>query len=438
MKSILKQIIIEFHQETLPKPIKRDLNLPRLPQHVRKAFVYIGMRRSGKTWSLYQEMHTLMEQGVDQSQMLYINFEDDRLNGITVHDLQSILDVYWELYPQYIGNEKIYFFLDEIAEVEGWESFIRRLLDKETMQIYLSGSSAKMLGREIATSLRGRTITREIFPFNFKEYLQYKNFPIENTLTAKQHAHLNHHVKHYIQWGGFPETLGAEPALHRELLQGYVESVIYRDIVERHLVKNVTALRQLLLHCLQNAAALLSINKLYGQLKSRGISVSKDALYQYLHHFEDAYGLFSVGVYSLSLNKVNLKPKKIYPVDTGLITAYSIKPGYDDAARLETAVFLKLRRAIQDIHYYQTQNGLEVDFLTICPNGKMALYQVTYSMLSETTRQRELRALLQALDELQLKRGTIVTMDESEALEIDGKQISIIPASLFLKDSGVC
>src|SRR3990167_2082687 len=145
MKDIFKQIMIEFREEAIPQPIPRDIQLPSLKSNVRKAFVYIGMRRSGKIWALYQRMHELMASGVDKSQLLYINFEDDRLNEVDSADFQSILEAYWKLYPEHIDSNHVYFFFDEIAETNGWEQFIRRLLDKEKMHIYLSGSSAKLL-----------------------------------------------------------------------------------------------------------------------------------------------------------------------------------------------------------------------------------------------------------------------------------------------------
>ena len=438
MKDIFKQIMIEFREEAIPQPIPRDIQLPSLKSNVRKAFVYIGMRRSGKIWALYQRMHELMASGVDKSQLLYINFEDDRLNEVDSADFQSILEAYWELYPEHIDSNHVYFFFDEIAETNGWEQFIRRLLDKEKMHIYLSGSSAKLLSREIATNLRGRTITREIFPLDFKEYLHSKKISInsEQLLSAKQQSKFKSNLMHYLRYGGFPEVLDATPFLHREILQSYIDSVIFRDIIERYDIKNHTALRQFLFYCLQNATGLLSINKLYNQFKSRGISVSKDSLYEYMNYFEDAYCLFSVSIYSFSLNKTNLKPKKVYPIDAGLIAAYSIqKQDYDSTALLETTVFLGLRRDVKDIYYYHSKAGLEVDFLSVDLNGAMSLYQAAYSIKDEKTKQHEVTALLQAMSELSLTSGTIVTLEENETIIIEKKTIYVVPLYVFLMKS---
>lgn len=432
MKEILKQIITEFHQEPIPAPYIRRINIPTLPINVRKAFVYIGMRRSGKTWALYQRMHDLMSIGIPKTQLLYINMEDDRLRRLTVSDLQLILTAYWELYPQYTQESSLHFFFDEIAEIQEWESFIRRLLDKESMQLYLSGSSAKMLSKEIATNLRGRTITREIFPFSFQEYAKHAGLSLTQPMTSKNISHTQHTLLRYLNMGGFPETLHADILLHRELLQGYMNTVIYRDIIERHNIKNHLALRQLLLHCLQNPAALLSINKLFQQLKSRGIEVSKNSLYDYLSFFEDAYCLFSIPVYSFSLNKASLKPKKIYPVDTGLITAYSIRPGYQQAALLETAVFLHLRRHYQDIFYFQTASGKEVDFLVLEPNGNYHLYQVTLHMNEASTKEREMSALIEAMGELKLSNASIITLEETGEYAVPIGKIEITPLWRFV------
>lgn len=432
MKDVVKQIIAEFHQEPIPQPHFRSVWLPELPANVRKAFVYIGMRRSGKTWALYQRMNNLLANGVTKTQLLYINFEDDRLSGMKASELQFVLEAYWELYPDHIENQSLHFFFDEIAEIEGWESFIRRLLDKEKMQIYISGSSAKMLSKEIATSLRGRTLTREIFPLSFDEYAHLHKLDSTQLFTTKHKSKCNHLIDKYLTWGGFPEVVDVDAMLHRELLQSYMDSVIYRDIIERHDVKNHMALKQLLLYCLQNPASLLSVNKLFNQFKSRGMSVGKDSLYQYLNYFEDACCLFEVPVYSFSLNKAALKPKKIYPIDTGLITAYSIKPGYNQAAILETEVFLHLRRRHEEIFYYQTAQGKEIDFLTIDPNGHMALYQVCYQMDQETTKRREISAMEQAMIELQLSEGIVITMNESEKITVMAGEIKIIPLRQLL------
>ena len=430
MKSTLKQIIIDFHQTPLPKLSNRQVELPQLPATLRKALVFTGMRRSGKTWFLYQIMNALEKKGVKREKLLYLNFEDDRLLGCK-DNLQWVLDAYFELYPQYTKDREVHFFLDEIHEANHWEKFIRRLLDTEEIQIYLTGSSAKLLSKEIATSLRGRTLVREIFPFSFEEFLDHKKIAHVEPLSTKQKAFISHELLNFLHFGGFPESVGTEPSLHRELLQGYLDTVIYRDIIERYQIVNIPALKSLFHHCLKNAGAHLSVHKMYATLKSQGIAVSKNSLYEYMHYFEDAYCLFSVPLYHFSYAKQNQNPKKIYPVDQGFILACTIKPEFEEGALLECTVFSKLRRTIQEIYYFQTSKGKEVDFL-ILRQGKIELYQVTISLKDERTRDREISALRQAMLETETKEGTIVTLDESDILYFPEGCISVVPLWKFL------
>lgn len=432
MSVLFKQLITDFHRGSIPEPSPRDLELPDLPPSVRKAFVFIGMRRSGKTWAMYQIMHQLIKNGLDPTKLLYINFEDDRLGGLEGKDLQGILDAYFELYPENVGAPDLHFFFDEIHEAPRWEKFIRRLLDSEKMQIYISGSSAKMLSKEIATNLRGRTIVREVFPFSFCESMRHQGKKIPENPSSKEKAAMTSYVKQFIRWGGFPETIGSPPALHRELLQGYVETVTYRDIIERYHVTNTAALKRLLTFCFQDAASLFSVNKIYNSLKSLGYSVGKNSLYQFMDYLEDAFCIFSIPRYHPSLKKTAQQPKKVYPVDPGLVTAYGWHEDFKHGARLESAVFSFLRRHHKKCFYYQTEAGREVDFLTITPDQQMHLFQVTLTLKDHETRERELIALRQAMLELNLNQGTIVTLDEEEALTFPEGIVSCTPAWKFL------
>ncbi len=433
MKEIFKQLITDFQQAEIPWPsTTRDLTLPKLPPNVRKAFVMIGMRRSGKTWILYQQMHQLLMQGVPRENLVYINFEDDRLVGLKEGDLASLIEGYFQLFPNNILQKNIHFFLDEIHEAPGWEKFVRRLLDTEKMQIYLTGSSAKLLSKEIATSLRGRTIVREVFPYNFNEYLHSKELSIKPPLSSKDKAVLAHHVQDFLYFGGFPETAGTAKEIHRELIQGYVNSVIYRDIIERYQVSNIPALKALFGHCLHNAASLLSVNKMYNIFKSQGYTVSKNSLYEFLGYFEDAFCLFTVPIYNFSVQKTTLTPKKVYPVDQGLITAYTIKNDFERAARLETTVFCHLRRQTDQIYYYKTKDGKEVDFMSTNADGTSRLYQASLSLKNPETRKREILALQQSMQELNIIEGTIITEDEEESIAVPEGKIMVIPIWKFL------
>lgn len=427
MKSLFKQLILDFQEATLPKVIPRDLSFPELPHTVKKAYVLIGMRRSGKTWAMYQQIQNLLDQGISKKQILYLDFSDDRLSTCTHAHLQDLLLAYYELNPNLGKDAKIYFFLDEIHEIDAWENFARRLINLEAMTVYLSGSSAKMLSKEIATTLRGRTIVRELFPFSFKEYLQFYAIHYAENLSTRGQALINHYMQQYLYEGGFPETLALPESLHRELLQGYIDVVLYRDIIERYKVSNVLALKQFLNYALQNAANLLSINKLHNLFKSLGYSIGKSSLYEYSVYLNDCYCLLAVPAYHFSLKKSSLKPKKIYPIDTGLITAYTIKSDYEQASRLETAVFLQLRRKHSDIFYYHTDSGKEVDFVVL-ENNQFFLYQVCLSLSHPERKAREINALVEASQELPVAKQYIVTLEE----EYEENSVQVIPLYKFL------
>lgn len=431
MKPIFKQLIADFQEATLPEVTPRDVHFPELPSMVKKAYVLIGMRRSGKTWAMYQHIHALINSSVSKKHILYLDFSDDRLSSLTSHDLQDLLLAYYELNPEVSTDTKVYFFLDEIHEVDSWENFIRRLINTDSITVYLSGSSAKMLSKEIATTLRGRTIVREIFPFSFKEYLRHYEVHYSKNLSTHQKATMNHHLQKYLYYGGFPETLNLSENLYRELLQGYMDVVLYRDIIERYQVSNTLALKQFLNYCLQNSAKLLSVHKLYNIFKSLGYSVGKSSLYEYSTYLNDSYCLLTVPAYHFSLKKSSLKPKKIYPIDTGLITAYTIKSDYEESARLETAVFLQLRRKYSTIFYYRTASNKEIDFLVL-ENNQFFLYQVCLSLSDAKTKAREINALLEASKELPVEKAYVITLEDEYDEVVDSHTIHVMPLWKFL------
>jgi uncharacterized protein len=434
MIELFKEIIREFHQSRLPEPVRRAISLPALPKGVRKAFVFIGMRRSGKTYTLYQIMQDLIAEGLDFSKILYINFEDERLADMKKENFQDILKAYFSLYPEYIDRSDIYFFFDEIHEVDGWEKFIRRLIDQEAVKIYITGSSAKMLSKEIASSMRGRTVVTEVFPFNFTEMLEKEVIVIPRIIGGKSKLQLMHHLENFLRWGGFPEVIGGTPEYHRATLQEYMSTVLYRDIVERYNVSATHALRSLLNHCLRNSATLFSITKMHHSLKSLGYEIGKNTLYDYMDYFEDAYCIFSVSKYDLSQRKAAGAVKKIFAVDQGLITAVSMSSNFDLAAQLETAVFAFLRRTTSEIFYYRTIDGKEVDFFALMPDQTMHLFQVCLTMKDPKTRQREISALVTAMEELKLIQGTIITLDEEDEVIVPQGTITIMPLlTLFIE-----
>lgn len=427
MKETLKILIEEFQDWTIPNPVIRSVQIPQLPPEIRKAYVMMGVRRCGKTWIMYQHMHEQLRKGLSKDKLLYLNFEDDRLNSFSSENFQNILDAYFDLYPQYVNSKELLFFFDEIHVIPGWEKFIRRLLDKEQMQVFVTGSSAKMLSSEIATTLRGRAWTEEIFPFSLSEFVSFKGVVKGSLLNPKKCSQLRSLTKEYLVFGGFPEALMLPKELHSSLLQGYMNTIIFRDIIERHKISNVHCLKLFLLHCLNQIAAPLSVNKVFNSLKSQGESIGKNSLFEFLEYFQDAYALFCVPIFSFSERVRQVNPKKIYAVDTGFITAYSIKHNFEDSARLENAVFIQLRKLSTDIFYYVTAHHHGVDFIIITSTGGYELYQVCLEMTDTQTRDREFRAITEAAQELNLQQGLVITGDYEETILLEGVTITCVP-----------
>jgi predicted AAA+ superfamily ATPase len=428
MKEILREMLSEFHKEALPDLIKRNIAVPQLPHNIRKALVFIGMRRVGKTYLMYQQMQNELAQGLAKNKIIYINFEDDRLENFEVKDFQTILDVYFELYPEFTSVNDLCFYFDEIQNITGWEKFIRRLIDKEKMSLYITGSSAKLLSKEIATSLRGRCLTQEVFPLSFLEYLSYKEITNFGQLTSKEKSTIKHYCQIYLAQGGFPETLDLSDSLRRQTIQSYVSATVFRDVIERHKLSNPHVIKLFLTYCLQNIAAPLSITKVYNTFKSRGETLGRASLYAYFDYFEDAYLLCGVSVFELSARKRQVNPKKIYCIDTSIITAYSIKPQMEYGTCLENAVYIHLRKKEYDeIYYYKTESGKEIDFAAQTLNGKVELIQVCLNLTDEKTKQREVSALIEATSELELNEAWIITADTADTWTVKNITIHVVP-----------
>lgn len=433
MESLIEYFITDFHERKLPTTTLREAKLPEIPG---KIDTVIGMRRAGKTYFLYQIMQSKLKEGISKERLLYINFDDERLLPLTVDQLHIISDTYYRLFPEF-KHEKCYFFFDEIQNISGWELFVRRLLDNEKIHLTLTGSSAKLLSKEIATSLRGRAITTEIFPFSFREALIHENSKIQLTQKpgAASRAYMENRMHRYLIQGGFPEIQSIEERYKIPILQEYVDVVILRDIIERHHVVNVQALRAMVRCLLADSASLFSVNKFYNDLRSQGITCTKNALYDYLDYLHDAYLIFPIKVHSRSERIRRTNPRKIYAIDTGLLNAFLHQPQSNFGHLLENFVYIHLRRQGLKIEYYRTCEGTEVDFITTSMRGEKALYQVALNLNSDATRQREIHALETAMKECHLKHAKLLTLNHKENLQLKAGTIEIVPAwywALFL------
>lgn len=429
MIDMLKEIILDFQEIDLPTGVPRRVAVSPVPG---KATVCIGVRRSGKSTFMFQLMKKLQDTGVARQNILYLNFFDDRLHSLQHDNLGVILEAYFSLYSEKKNAEKVYCFFDEIQVVPGWEPFVDRLMRMEKCEVYITGSSAQMLSREIATQMRGRALSWEMFPFSFREFLDYKGIESDGPLSTKKRLTVQKAFEEYWETGGFPEVAGLNRMLRIKTHQEYFNAMVFRDLVERHDISHPKAVTDLAHWLVDNTGSLYSINNLTGYLKSLGHKAPKPAVSDYLEWFEDAYVLFTVRIFDASLARANTNPKKIYCVDHALVTSISSGIPVNSGHLLENLVFTALRRVTPDIFYYKTKAGREVDFIAGRQGPSRMLVQVCESMADQQTRKRETTALAEAMTELKLSHGIIVTRNEEEQIQVDSGKIDVVPAWRFL------
>jgi len=441
MRELFELIILDFHRRLkrgdLPQPVKRDIRLPFLPQ---KVSAVIGIRRGGKTWFLLQKIKELQSEGVPLEKILYLNFEDERLLPISGRDLDVLLQVYQGLYPQVVGGGG-YLFLDEIQNVPGWELFVRRVSEQEGFQIVVTGSSAKLLSREIATCLRGRSIPVEVFPLSFKEFLRFHGLEVPTPLRvdSQLRAKIVNLFKEYMRVGGFPEVQSYTELDRFYTLQEYVRSIVFRDIVERYGVRNIWALKQIIAFVLQNPAALLSVNRLFRYLKSLGVRVDKNFVYEIADYLQDVYFASLVPKFTYSEKARQVSPSKLYLIDQGLIISHLKRPTPDWGRLLENMVFLELRRHPFGLEYYRSE-GAEVDFVvTERLSGRRVGVQVSLSLRTIDTREREFSALREIVGKGIVDSALVITLEEEE-YEFQQEELlfRLIPAWRFLLQAEEC
>ena len=431
MIDILKEIILDLQEVEFKTGTPRRVTITPVPG---KATVCIGVRRCGKSTYMFQHMRKLLDSGVPRQNVLYLNFFDDRLRALRHDNLGVILEAYFSLYPEKKNTEKIYCFFDEIQDVPGWESFVDRVMRTENCEVYITGSSARMLSREIASQMRGRALSWEMFPFSFREFLDSRKIDCAGPLSSKQRLTIQKAFEGYWQSGGFPEVTELDRMLRIRIHQEYWGAMLFRDLIERHGISHPKAVTDLAHWLVDNTASLYSVNSLTGYLKSLGHKAPKPAVSDYLDWFEDAYILFTVRIFDASLKRANVNPKKIYCVDHGLVTSVSSGILINSGHLLENLVFTALRRTTPDVFYYRTKSGQEVDFVCRRRDGSRMLVQVCESMVDPQTKKREVSALTDAMSELGLRHGTIVTRGETDRISVDAGTIDVTPAWRFLLD----
>ena len=415
--SILKQVIndqIEFIQNA--DIIERDYSFEKNVN-----YVLVGLRRSGKSTLLYKIAKELVDEGCDWSQIIYVNFEDDRLLGFTMNDFNDIVETAYEL----TDAKDIYYFFDEIQIIEGWEHFARRMADQKK-RVYITGSNAKMLSAEMASILGGRYIPKMIMPFSFGEALDYKKIAHDDAalLTTSKSAKIRRACQEYVSDGGFSEAQLLNNK--REYIKSVYEKVLLGDIIEREQVKNKMALRLMIKKIAETVMHEVSFNTLAGNVKATGTKTSTDSMIEYTAYAENAYLLFRTKNYVSKFAEKESTPR-FYFYDNGLLSLFLVdKP----SALLENAVAVHLKRKYEDDVYYfkSKQNGIDIDFYL--PEQACAI-QVSYAL--GDVEERETRSLISFAEKTEgVKKLIIVTNEEERSIEKDGYEIEVIPIHKFL------
>lgn len=407
--------IIDFWQKSVENDVLYSREVINTIDLKNKEIVdIIGPRRSGKSSILKLIIKRLNLKG----DYLFINFEDPYFvenNGPEI--IEKIIEVYLE----YFSKDLKYLFFDEVQAINGWEKAIRKLRDGTNYKIFITGSSSKLLSQEISTLITGRHLSYHALPLDFKEYLYFKKIDIDTKkeIVLKQSL-IKREFEDYLHIGGFPEVVLSG---NKELLKNYFYDFIQKDVAVRHEVRDREALEKMAVFLISNSAKIYSIESI-----KKAFSLSYESARDYLDYLIEAFLVFELKQFSFSLKRQSLAQKKIYSVDTGLAEAVSFRFSQDKGRILENAVYLELLRRKNEVYYYKTENNLEIDFLIKKGSKIKDLIQVSFDIENPKTRDRELRALKRAMQELKIKQATLITMHHEELVEFDKKKINIIPA----------
>ena len=415
-KAKIKQLLIEQHQQKIQSDtISREL-LTNIKQFQNDNFIIIisGIRRSGKS-TLLQQMRTSY-----LNDSYYINFDDDRFINFSIDDFQQLYETLIELF----GAKQIFIF-DEIQNIPEWERFVRRLHDAGK-KIYITGSNASMLSRELGTHLTGRHISFSLYPFSFNEFLQFKKFELKNPqkITTEQKGIIKKYFNEYIEKGGFPEYLQSEK---KEYLKSVYENIIYRDIITRYKLPNQRIIKEVIYYAVSNIGKEISFN----QLRKLTNLTSATTIREYFEYFENSYLSFLISRYNRSLKKQIYSNKKIYFIDTGMAKILGFRTSEDIGRLLENIVFLHLKQQTKEIYFHKEKH--ECDFILKSGIQIIQAIQVTHNL--QENRKREIDGLLEALKMYNLEEGLILTSDQEEEIVVDKKTITIKPVWKWVLES---
>lgn len=415
MRQVIEKIVKEWWNNPLPVVIPRELDLlPYYNLPVKKVIALVGFRRSGKTYSFF----SLVEK-IEKENTVYINFEDERIpNDISV--LTTLLDVLTEI----SGSKSYTLLMDEIQNIDGWEKWARRVMETTNHKLFVAGSSSKLSSSELPTQLRGRSLTIYVKPLNFREFLKFKKIDIK----LLPHPQILNLVREYLKFGGFPEITMVDEGKKSLILDEYYKTFLNRDVIERHNIRNMQSLSNLIKLLLNSPN--YTISKITNSLKSLGLDVSKTTISKYISYLEESYFIKNTEIHTASVKNRMKAPKKPYFVDNFFISKYSNNFSENLGRLMENLVANNL----DDYFYWKNYQNFEVDFVIRHEETVIDLIQVSYVSSIDEINERETRSLIKASKELNCNNAKIITWDLKGVIKKDKLNIRLIPLLDFLLD----
>lgn len=414
--------------------INRECYLLKLKEFLptNQVLVIMGARRSGKSFIMRQLAQDLMNKGVNRNRILIVNFEDPRFVELDTQVLQEIYEAYLEfLSPE----EKPYIFLDEVQEVKNWEKWVRMVQELQKAKLIISGSNARLLSRELATLLTGRHLDLVVFPLSFREFLDFNSLSLKDELDLiDRRVKIKRLSREYIEFGSFPEVVLSNRK--KEILLSYFEDILNRDLIIRFRVRKSEKLISLAKFYMTSISSLTTFSS-----AGKFLGISKDTVEKFSIYFENAYLLFFVKRFFFKIREQEKSPRKVYAIDTGLANTIGFRFTENLGRLAENIIFLALKRRQaknpdMEIYYWKDEHHREVDFVIKEGLKVRELVQACWQLKELKTRNREVRSLLKAMKEFNLKEGLIVTEDYEGKEEIDGKTIKFMPLWKWLLKSG--
>lgn len=410
-KNILKSVLLGNQLEIeRVELLERDFSLDEYER-----MVLVGIRRAGKSFLLYQKIKNNLRNGIGWDEMLYVNFEDERLSDFTVSDFDMLLELHFELYAK-----RPILFLDEIQNIEGWEKFARRVADQK-YKAYITGSNAHMLSNEIQTTLGGRFSVKEVYPFSFKEFLDFNgiNYSENDILVTEKRALVKNRFSEYFFYGGFPESISLRHK--RDNVNGIFQKIFLGDIAVRYSINNYHALNVVIRKLAESIKQPMSFNRIANIVSSTGVKFSVNSAIKYMEYIENAWLVMPIdNIASKLVDKVT--NKKYYFTDNGILNLFLVDA---QTSLLENMVAVNLIRNYgkrDNVFFYH--NNIEVDFYV---SDMQQAYQVSYSLSDKDTRCREINALKKINKVLPVKEFFIITYDEEELIVEGDLKINVIP-----------